>query len=175
MSLSCRSQRLEVWGGERAPRTVWSNKAARTRKYFTPSPHRPPPRPPSPGPDSRSRYSSIHGGRDRRRVRVTCPPTAPAWPACRRGTAGEGKPDDQIPPRPHPRGNFARPGESDSVGPALLPWRPRLTKLSSPAPAHPSYPVESRHQPILLPSLPLSILLSIHNPPPSHTIAALTH
>jgi hypothetical protein len=32
LSLSCRSQRLEVWGGERAPRSVWSNQAARTRK-----------------------------------------------------------------------------------------------------------------------------------------------
>ncbi len=35
MSLSCPSQRDEVWGGERAPRTVRSNKAARTRKYCT--------------------------------------------------------------------------------------------------------------------------------------------
>jgi hypothetical protein len=29
LSPSCRSQRLEVWGGERVPPTVWSNKVAR--------------------------------------------------------------------------------------------------------------------------------------------------
>ncbi len=31
LSLSFRCQHLEVWGGKKAPRTVWSNQAARTR------------------------------------------------------------------------------------------------------------------------------------------------